>query len=239
MRPAGATAREWLGLFAHDGRVEDPVGSTARRPRPDRPVLRHVHRAPEITFDSRADFVAGRRWWDLTLNVRMSAAVAMQIPAVLVYRLTDTAEGLKNRFAASPLGTAPMMVQFARQGVPAMSAGLTPRGRCWPTRAPTVRSVRPRAAPARTPGAGQGRRSARRAVRRRRAVDPPDPRSRRQVGRRSRAAGPTVARCSHQQDPGGRPLDHGVADRRPIGAARVLIFDFADDETFRAVRFFA
>jgi hypothetical protein len=68
---------EWLGLFAHDGRVEDPVGST--------PHVGHVQIGRfydtfigprEITFDSRADFVAGSTVVrDLTLNVRMSAAV--------------------------------------------------------------------------------------------------------------------------------------------------------------------
>lgn len=80
----------------------------------------------EITFDSRADFVGGSTVVrDLTLNVRMSAAVAMQIPAVLAYRLTHTADGPRIASLQAYWELAPMMAQFARQGVPALGAGLT------------------------------------------------------------------------------------------------------------------
>lgn len=79
----------------------------------------------EITFDSRADFVGGATVVrDLTLNVRMSAAVAMQIPAVLVYHLSDGADGLRITSLQAYWELVPMLAQFGRNGPAALPAGL-------------------------------------------------------------------------------------------------------------------
>ncbi len=80
----------------------------------------------EITFESRADFVGGSTVVrDLTLNVRMSDAVAMQIPAVLAYHLSDGADGPRITSLQAYWELAPMLAQFGRKGLAALPAGLT------------------------------------------------------------------------------------------------------------------
>jgi len=222
--------------------VEDPVGST--------PHVGHVQIGRfydtfigprEITFDSRADFVAGSTVVrDLTLNVRMSAAVAMQIPAVLVYRLTDTAEGLKIASLQAYWELAPMMVQFARQGVPAMSAGLT--------------LSRALLANQGADGAFGFARGLRRPGRRARAkVDDllaalsggDELSTRRILGHGAKVdvdLGLLDQRLRGAHTSKILAAGHSITVSLTAGRSEprgVLIFDFADDETFRAVRFFA
>ena len=128
MEAAGRRDRAgWLSLFAHDGRVEDPVGSTPHVGRAQIGRFYDTFIGPrEITFESRADFVEGATVVrDLTLNVRMSAVVALQIPAVLVYQLDDGEGGLKIRSLQAYWELAPMMAQFGRKGPAALPAGLS------------------------------------------------------------------------------------------------------------------
>lgn len=195
----------------------------------------------QIAFDSRADFVAASTVVrDLTLNVRMSAAVAMQIPAVLVYRVTGTSEGLRIASLQAYWELAPMMAQFARQGAPALTAGLA--------------LSRALLANQGMDGAFGFARGLRRPGRRARAkvddllaalTEGDELSTRRILGHGAKV-----------------DVDLGLLDQRLRGAHTskilaagrsitvsltagrseprgVLIFDFADDETFRAVRFFS
>ncbi len=194
----------------------------------------------EITFDSRADFVAGSTVVrDLTLNVRMSAAVAMQIPAVLVYRLTDTAEGLRIASLQAYWELAPMMVQFARQGVSAMGAGLT--------------LSRALLANQGADGAFGFARGLRRPGRRARAkVDDllgalsggDELSTRRILGHGAKVdvdLGLLDQRLRGAHTSKILAAGHSITVSLTAGRSEprgVLIFDFADDDTFRAVRFF-
>ncbi len=194
----------------------------------------------EITFDSRADFVAGSTVVrDLTLNVRMSAAVGMQIPAVLAYRLADTAEGLRIASLQAYWELAPMMAQFARQGAPALAAGLT--------------LSRALLANQGMGGAFGFARGLRRPGRRARAkVDDllaalsggDELSTRRILGHGARVdadLGLLVQRLRGAHTSKILAAGHSITVSLTAGRSEprgVLIFDFADDDTFRAVRFF-
>jgi hypothetical protein len=121
---AGAHDRErWVGLFAAEGRIEDPVGSW-----PHCGPLR-IERfydtfigPRDITFHRGADVVAGRTVVrDLTLEVRMGPAVTMSIPAYLRY---DLDEALKIARLQAFWELPAMVWQFARNGAAALPAGL-------------------------------------------------------------------------------------------------------------------
>jgi hypothetical protein len=85
----------WVGLFADEGRIEDPVGS--------RPHIGHARIGRfydtfigprRITFHPDVDIVAGTSVIrDLTLEVEMASSVTMMIPAILRYDLRATDRG--------------------------------------------------------------------------------------------------------------------------------------------------
>ncbi len=114
---------EWVGLFAPDGRVEDPVGS---RPHDGRARIARFYdtfMAPrDITFHRRTDVVSGSTVVrDVTLEVRMGPSVTMQIPAFLRYDLDEELRILR----LQAFWELPMMAwQFARHGPVAVPAAL-------------------------------------------------------------------------------------------------------------------
>lgn len=83
----------WVSLFTPDAEIEDPVGSRPHRgtERIDRFYATFI--APrDITFHVRADMVVDETIVrDVDLEVRMSDAVTMLIPAVLRYDLVAVA----------------------------------------------------------------------------------------------------------------------------------------------------
>lgn len=79
----------------------------------------------QIGFDLRADFVDGVTVVrDLTLDIRMSAAVRMRVPTVLVYRIDDRTSELKISSLQAYWELPVMVRQFARQGIAALPAGV-------------------------------------------------------------------------------------------------------------------
>jgi SnoaL-like domain len=120
---AGAHDREaWVGLFATDGVIEDPVGSRPHRGRAAIARFYDTFIAPrDITFHRDADFVAGSTVVrDLTLEVRMGSAVTMTIPAYLRYDFDETLSIVRlQAFWELPA----MTRQFVRNGRGAVPAG--------------------------------------------------------------------------------------------------------------------
>lgn len=121
---AGGHDREgWVGLFAADGTICDPVGS---RPHTGHRQIERFYDTfigpRDITFHRGADVVAGSTVVrDLSLEVRMGSSVTMQIPVFLRYDLND--DLLVARLQA--YWELPAMVwQFARSGVGALPAGV-------------------------------------------------------------------------------------------------------------------
>ncbi|HYO04336.1 MAG TPA: nuclear transport factor 2 family protein [Mycobacterium sp.] len=123
-RAAGAHHREgWVGLFASDGRIEDPVGSRPHRGRAQIERFYDTFIGPrDITFHRGHDVVSGSTVIrDLTLEVRMGSSVTMLIPAFLRYDLDDSLRIARlQAFWELPA----MMWQFARSSVGAVPAGL-------------------------------------------------------------------------------------------------------------------
>lgn len=121
---AGAHDRDgWVGLFAADGRIEDPVGS---RPHVGRGQIARFYDTfigpRDITFHRGRDVVvASAVIRDLTLEVKMGASVTMTIPAFLRYDLDDA---LKISRLQAFWELPAMVWQFARNGVGALPAGL-------------------------------------------------------------------------------------------------------------------
>mgnify|MGYP000662088452 CR=1 FL=1 len=152
----------------------------------------------------------------------------------------DTAEGLKIASLQAYWELAPMMVQFARQGVPAMSAGLT--------------LSRALLANQGADGAFGFARGLRRPGRRARAkVDDllaalsggDELSTRRILGHGAKVdvdLGLLDQRLRGAHTSKILAAGHSITVSLTAGRSEprgVLIFDFADDETFRAVRFFA
>jgi Nuclear transport factor 2 (NTF2) domain len=126
-RAAAAHDREgWVGLFAEDGRIEDPVGS--------RPHVGRVHIGRfydtfigprQITFHRDLDIVSGTSVIrDLTLEVMMSADVGMMIPAFLRYDLRSSESGWQIGRLRAYWELPAMIVQFARHGAKSLPAAL-------------------------------------------------------------------------------------------------------------------
>jgi len=127
--PKAAAAHDragWVGLFAGDGRVEDPVGS--------RPHVGHeqigrffdTFIAPrDITFHRDLDIVFGTAVLrDLELEVAMGSAVTMFIPAFLRYDLREVNGDWQIAFLRAYWELPAMMLQFLRSGTQATSPAL-------------------------------------------------------------------------------------------------------------------
>ncbi|GBE66687.1 hypothetical protein MFM001_31490 [Mycobacterium sp. MFM001] len=127
--PQAAAAHDragWVGLFTDDGRVEDPVGS---RPHVGPEQISRFYDTfigpRDITFHRDLDIVRGSAVIrDLELEVAMGPAVTMHIPAFLRYDLRE-ADGTWKIAALRAYWELPsMMLQFLRNGLPAVPAGL-------------------------------------------------------------------------------------------------------------------
>lgn len=124
-RAAAAHDRaEWVGLFTGDGRVEDPVGS---RPHVGPVQIGRFYDTfigpRDITFHRDLDIVRDSVVLrDLELEVKMSLAVTMRIPAYLRYDLRHVNGEWKIAILRAYWELPTMMLQFLRNGVPALPA---------------------------------------------------------------------------------------------------------------------
>ncbi|OBI53985.1 transporter [Mycobacterium kyorinense] len=125
--PRAAAAHDragWVGLFTADGRVEDPVGSWPHVGHPQIGRFYDTFIGPrDITFHRDLDIVAGSAVVrDLELEVAMSSAVTMRIPAYLRYDLRDVDGEWKIAALQAYWELPDMMLQFLRNGVSAVPA---------------------------------------------------------------------------------------------------------------------
>ncbi len=124
---AGAHDRPgWLGLFTADGRVEDPVGSSPHR---GHVAIGHFYDTfigpRDITYDLEADLVAGPMVLrDLTLVIRMSPALTMQVPAYIRYDMKDTPDGLRIAALSAYWELPAMIRRFLLGGLGALPSGV-------------------------------------------------------------------------------------------------------------------
>jgi hypothetical protein len=127
--PQAAAAHDragWVGLFAPDGRVEDPVGS---RPHSGPAQIGRFYDTfigpREISFHRDLDVVRGSSVIrDLYLEVVMGSAVTMTIPAFLRYDLREVDGKWKIAMLRAYWELPSMMLQFLRNGVAAVPATL-------------------------------------------------------------------------------------------------------------------
>jgi hypothetical protein len=125
--PAAAGGHDrsgWVGLFAPDGVVEDPVGSRPHRGTAALGRFYDTFIGPrDITFHRDVDVVRGATVVrDLELEVAMSDAVVMRIPAFLRYDVDAGTRTITRLRAHWELPA--MAAQFARSGVAAVPVGL-------------------------------------------------------------------------------------------------------------------
>jgi hypothetical protein len=127
--PAAAGARDrtaWVGLFAPNGRIEDPVGSTPHTGVGAIGAFYDTFIGPRvIRFHPAVDIVVGRTVIrDGELEVTMASSLTLRIPVYIRYDLTDDTGELKIA-ALSAFWELPAMVgQFLRGGVGAVPAGV-------------------------------------------------------------------------------------------------------------------
>ncbi|ORW07756.1 ketosteroid isomerase family protein [Mycobacterium kyorinense] len=127
--PRAAAAHDragWVGLFTGDGRVEDPVGS---RPHVGAAQIGRFYDTfigpRDITFHRDLDIVRGSAVIrDLELEVAMGSAVTMHIPAFLRYDLREVDGTWKIAALRAYWELPSMMLQFLRNGLPAVPAGV-------------------------------------------------------------------------------------------------------------------
>ncbi|WP_422746653.1 nuclear transport factor 2 family protein [Mycobacterium sp. WMMD1722] len=115
----------WVGLYTLDAQIEDPVGSRPHRGPTEIDRFYATFIAPrEITFHRGSDLVVDDTVVrDLELEVRMSDAVSMRIPAVLRYDLVPTGSDLKITRLQAFWELPAMVAQFLRAGPAAVPVG--------------------------------------------------------------------------------------------------------------------
>lgn len=104
--PAAVAAHDhaaWLGLFAEDGVVEDPVGT---RPHTTAAGLRRfwdVYIAPnDIRFEVHRDLSRGLEVMrDVTIHVRFPTGATVAVPSYVLYALVEAPVGLRIRRLAA------------------------------------------------------------------------------------------------------------------------------------------
>jgi len=116
----------WVGLFAADGQVNDPVGS---RPHEGRAAIERFYDsfiAPNrIAFDVDHDLVCGMSVIrDLTIATTMASGVTLRVPMHLRYDLVDEAGALKIRRLYAHWELAPMIRQLLGRGRQGLAAAL-------------------------------------------------------------------------------------------------------------------
>ncbi|MGA8328982.1 MAG: ketosteroid isomerase family protein [Mycobacterium sp.] len=127
--PQAAAAHDragWVGLFAPDGRVEDPVGSWPHTGPEDIGRFYDTFIGPRaIQFHRDVDVVCGSSVIrDLDLEVVMGSAVTMTIPAFLRYDLREVDGEWKIAVLKAYWELPAMMWAFLRNGVSAVPATL-------------------------------------------------------------------------------------------------------------------
>lgn len=127
--PRAAAAHDrvgWVGLFADDGRVEDPVGSWPHVGPEQIGRFYDTFIGPrDITFHRDLDIVRGSAVIrELELEVAMGPAVTMHIPAFLRYDLREVDGQWKIAALRAYWELPSMMLQFLRNGLPAVPAGI-------------------------------------------------------------------------------------------------------------------
>lgn len=117
--------RGWVSLFTDDGRVEDPVGSRPHAGPVEIERFYDTFIGPrDITFHRDLDVVHGTSVIrDLALEVAMSSAVTMTIPAVLRYDLRQVDEDWKIALLRAYWELPAMVSQFLGNGLSALPAG--------------------------------------------------------------------------------------------------------------------
>jgi hypothetical protein len=127
--PQAAAAHDragWVGLFAVDGRVEDPVGSRPHLGREQIGRFYDTFIAPrDIKFHRDLDIVSGPVVLrDVELEVAMGAAVTMYIPAFLRYDLREVNGEWQIAVLRAYWELPAMMLQFLRTGPHALAPAL-------------------------------------------------------------------------------------------------------------------
>lgn len=127
LSPRAAAAHDragWVGLFAADGRVEDPVGSRPHVGTEQIGPFYDTFIGPrDIVFHRDLDIVCGSTVVrDLELEVAMGPAVTMHIPAILRYDLRDDAGEWKLTRLRAYWELPAMMRQFLGNGPSALPA---------------------------------------------------------------------------------------------------------------------
>ncbi|MVU75682.1 hypothetical protein GPX89_00295 [Nocardia sp. ET3-3] len=115
----------WVGLFAENGSVEDPVGS---RPHVGRAAIERFYEtfiAPNgIVFDVAHDVVCGMTVFrDLEIATTMSTGVTLHVPMHLRYDLVERDGTLKIRALRAHWELAGMIGQLMGSGVQGLLAG--------------------------------------------------------------------------------------------------------------------
>jgi hypothetical protein len=127
--PAAAGARDreaWVGLFAADGRVEDPVGSTPHQGVAAIGRFYDTFIGPRVVrFHPDVDIVVGPTVVrDGVLEARMASTLTLRVPIYIRYDMKGDGGELKLA-ALSAFWELPAMVgQFLRGGVRGLPAGL-------------------------------------------------------------------------------------------------------------------
>ncbi len=126
-RAAAAHDRQaWVRLFAHDGAVEDPVGSRPHTGPTEIGRFYDTFIGPrDIVFHRDLDVARGTSVIrDLTLEVAMGPAVTMMIPAVLRYDLRQVDDEWKIATLRAYWELPAMMRQFLQNGLSALPVGV-------------------------------------------------------------------------------------------------------------------
>src|ERR1700752_3082153 len=127
--PAAAGARDrkaWVGLFASNGRVEDPVGSTPHRGVAAIGQFYDTFIGPrDIRFHPDVDIVVGQTVVrDGELEVTMASTLTLRVPVFIRYDLEDEAGELKVAALLAFWELPAMVAQFLRGGIRAVPAGV-------------------------------------------------------------------------------------------------------------------
>ena len=125
--PQAAAAHDrtgWVSLFTAEGRVEDPVGSRPHTGPAEIGRFYDTFIGPrDIAFHRDLDIVRGSSVIrDLDLEVAMGSSVTMTIPAFLRYDLSQVDGDWKVAMLRAYWELPAMMLQFLRNGAPAVPA---------------------------------------------------------------------------------------------------------------------
>lgn len=116
----------WVQVFAADGRIEDPVGSTPHVGHDQIYRFYDTFIGPrDITFHRDLDIVVGHTVLrDLELEVGMGPAVTMRIPAFLRYDLRKVGDQWQVARLRAYWELPAMMLQFLKSGTRALPPGV-------------------------------------------------------------------------------------------------------------------